>query len=91
VADPTPPAGGEPGSGPADAEIQPTWRRSLRDVGWVAVAVVGIVLGAAVVTDFLPEAVRGLIVDTPLAIAVLIGGTAWLLWRIGRRRSDDAE
>lgn len=69
---------------------QPTWRRSLRDVSLVAVCVVVIVLAAAFVTDFLPAGVRGLIVDTPLAIAVLIAGTAWLLWRISRKPSDPA-
>lgn len=72
-------------------EVQPTWRRSVRDVSWVAVSVVVIVLAAAFVTDLLPSGVRGLIVDTPLAIAVLIAGTAWLLWRIARKPSDPAQ
>lgn len=86
--DPVVTGNGESGSAPTEAEVQPSWRRSLRDVLRVAITVVVIVLGAAFVTDLLPASLRGLIVDTPLAIAVLVGGTAWLLWRIARRPSD---
>ncbi len=65
-------------------EPQPTWRRSVVDVVAIGVLVVAAVLGAAILTDFLPDPARRLILDTPLAILVLIGGTAWVLWRITR-------
>jgi hypothetical protein len=63
-----------------------------RQVGWlqvltVAALVVAAVLGAAILTSVLPEPVQRLVFHTPLAILVLIGGTAWLLWRISRRSS----
>jgi hypothetical protein len=51
----------------------------------VAAAVVVVVLGAAALTGILPEFVRDAVYQTPLAIAVLIVGTGWLLWRISRR------
>lgn len=70
-------------------EAQPTWRRSLGDVLAVAIVVVAVVLGAAVLTDFLPEPLRRLILDTPLAIAVLLVGTVWILWRITRKPPGD--
>ncbi len=57
----------------------------LPEVALVTTIVVAIVLGAAVLTGLLPPDVQSLIVDTPLAIAVLIGGTALVLWRISRR------
>lgn len=71
-----------------EPETQPSWRRSLVDVLRVAVVVVMVVLGIAFATDFLPKPLRDLIVETPLAIGVLLGGTAWLLWRIARRPGD---
>jgi hypothetical protein len=52
----------------------------------VAIAVVVVVLGAAALTSLLPTEVQGAIFHGPLLIAVLIGGTAWLLWRISRGR-----
>jgi hypothetical protein len=63
-----------------------------RPAGWrevliVATVVVAAVLGAAVVTSLLPTGLQQVVFQTPLAIAVLIGGTAWLLWRIARRPS----
>ena len=60
---------------------QPGWR----EVVLVAAAVVVVVLGAAVATSFLPESVQEIVFRTPVAIAVLAGGTGWLLWRISRR------
>lgn len=81
ASDATPHAADEP-------EAQPSWRRSLVDVTRVAVVVVMVVLGIAFATDFLPKPLRDLIVETPLAIGVLLGGTAWLLWRIARRPGD---
>lgn len=63
-----------------------------RQPGWpqvlvVAAVVVALVLGAALFTSVLPEPAQRLVFHTPLAILVLIGGTAWLLWRISRRSS----
>ena len=52
----------------------------------VAAAVVLVVLGAAALTSVLPTEVQRLIFHGPVLIAVLIGGTAWLLWRISRGR-----
>jgi anti-sigma-K factor RskA len=60
---------------------QPGWR----EVVLVAAAVVVVVLGAAVLTSLLPTVVQDVVFHTPVAIAVLIIGTGWLLWRISRR------
>jgi hypothetical protein len=54
----------------------------------VAATVVAVVLGAALLTSFLPDEVQGAIFQGPVLIAVLIGGTAWLLWRISRPRPN---
>ena len=51
----------------------------------MAVAVVGVVLGAAALTSLLPTSFQEVVFHTPLAIVVLIVGTGWLLWRISRR------
>ena len=59
----------------------------LREVLLVGALVVAVVLGAAALTSILPDAFQQLVVETPLAIAVLIGGTALVLWRITRRPS----
>ena len=69
----------------ADARRQPGWLHVLV----VAIAVVVVVLGAAVVTSLLPTPVQELIYRGPVLIAVLIIGTAWLLWRIARVRPSD--
>jgi UDP-N-acetylglucosamine:LPS N-acetylglucosamine transferase len=63
---------------------EPRWRDEIREVGLLAVLVVGGVLGVAALATFVP-AVRDLFDRLPIAIAVLIGGTAWVLWRITRR------
>ncbi|MFL5778413.1 MAG: hypothetical protein ACJ761_05680 [Chloroflexota bacterium] len=63
------------------AARQPGWREVLL----LAAAAVAVVLGAAVVTSLLPTGLQGLVFHTPLAIAVLIVGSGWLLWRISRR------
>jgi hypothetical protein len=52
----------------------------------VAAAVVAVVLGAAFLTSLLPDGVQAAIFQGPVLIVVLIGGTAWLLWRISRPR-----
>ena len=61
-----------------------------RTAGWrevliVAVAVVGVVLGVAVLTSLLPPAGQDIVLRTPLAIAVLAGGTIGLLVWLARR------
>jgi len=60
---------------------QPGWREVLI----VAGVVVAIVLGLAILTSVLPDGLQSVVFHTPLAIIVLIVGTAWLLWRISRR------
>jgi hypothetical protein len=64
-----------------NGDRQPGWR----EVILLAGVVVGVVLGAAVLTSVLPTQFQEVVFHTPLAIIVLIGGTAWLLWRISRR------
>ncbi|MEA2620004.1 MAG: hypothetical protein QOC97_777 [Chloroflexota bacterium] len=66
---------------PRPVDRQPGWREVLI----VAGAVVVIVLGAAFLTSVLPTGAQEIVFHTPLAILVLIVGTAWLLWRIARR------
>ena len=60
---------------------QPGWREVIA----VAALLVGVVLGAAILTSVLPTQFQEVVFHTPLAIIVLVGGTAWLLWRISRR------
>jgi hypothetical protein len=66
---------------------QPGWR----EVILVAVAVVAAVLGAAALTGLMPTPIQQAIFHGPILIAVLIVGTAWLLWRISRGRPLDDE
>ena len=73
---------GSPTPAPARPDRQPGWG----DVLVVAAAVVLVVLGAAALTSVLPTEVQRLIFHGPVLIAVLIGGTAWLLWRVSRGR-----
>jgi protein-S-isoprenylcysteine O-methyltransferase Ste14 len=59
-----------------------------RQPGWPQVvalggAIVVIVLAIAVVTEVLAPT-RQLLQAAPVVIAVLIAGTAWMLWRVGR-------
>jgi uncharacterized membrane protein AbrB (regulator of aidB expression) len=60
---------------------QPGWREVLR----LAIAAVAVVLGLSIVTSLLPTDAQEIVFHTPLAIVVLLIGTGWLLWRIGRR------
>ncbi len=69
---------------PRRAGGQPGWR----EVVLLAGAAVAVVLGAAIATSFMPDGVQQLIFHTPLAIAVLVVGTGWLLWRISRHSAD---
>ena len=56
----------------------------IREVALVAIAVVAIVLVAAGVTALLPRDGQAVVFHTPLLIVVLLGGTAFVLWRILR-------
>ena len=56
----------------------------IREVLLVAVAVIITVLVAAGATALLPAQGQGVVFHTPLLILVLIGGTAFVLWRILR-------
>jgi hypothetical protein len=60
----------------------------LREALLVGELVVVVVLLAAVATFLLPGG-RDLVLGTPLLIAVLIGGTAAVLWRISRPERPD--
>jgi uncharacterized membrane protein len=57
----------------------------------VAIGVVTVVVGAAALTGMLPAPIQQAISQGPVLIGVLIGGTAWLLWRIARGRPVDGE
>jgi hypothetical protein len=65
-----------------------------REPGWpqvalVAGAVVAVVVGAAILTGFLPPEIQHAIFYGPVLIGVLIVGTAWLLWRVAHGRPLD--
>jgi len=62
----------------------------LREVIYVALAAVAVVLGAAILTGFLPESLQRVIFHFPITIVVLIVGTAYVLWRIATRRSSES-
>jgi hypothetical protein len=66
-----------------DRGRQGALRDELRSVLAVAAAVVGVVLAVAALAIFVPG-IRDLFARLPIAIAVLLGGTAWVLWRITR-------
>lgn len=66
---------------------QPGWPQ----VAIVAAGVVGVVIGAAVLTGLLPTAIQQAIFHGPVLIGVLIVGTAWLLWRVAHGRPIDGE
>jgi uncharacterized membrane protein len=71
----------------AEQRPQPGWRQ----VGLVAAAVVAVVIGAAVLTSFMPIQVQQAIFHGPVLIGVLIVGTAWVLWRIAHGRPIDGQ
>lgn len=62
------------------AERQP----GFREVLLVAAAIVVTVLAAAGVTALLPSDGQAVVFHTPLLIVILVGGTAYILWRILR-------
>jgi len=57
-----------------------------RDVVIVGAIAVAAVLGAAVLTSVLPEEIQRFLFHEPVTIAVLIVGTAFVLWRVATRR-----
>jgi hypothetical protein len=63
----------------------------LRDVLLLSGACVVVVLGAAIVTGFLPADAQAVVFKTPLLILILIVGTAAALWRIARPRPETGE
>jgi uncharacterized membrane-anchored protein len=74
----------------ADERTDPD-RGGPRPPGWrevivVAVAVVVVALGAAIVTGLLPPAGQDIIFRTPLVIVVLLVGTVGLMLRLAMRR-----
>jgi hypothetical protein len=66
------------------AEADPGRPPGLPRVLLVAAAVVVAVLAAAALTELLPDEIAEVVYGTPLLIAVLILGTALVLWRILR-------
>lgn len=60
-------------------------RRELLTVVGVGALVVAVVLGAAFGTSLLPRDAQEFVFHSPLLIAVLVAGTALVLWRIVRR------
>jgi anti-sigma-K factor RskA len=71
-----------------DREADAAQSSRQRQIGWrevltVAAVVVVVVLVAAQLTSGVSRDIR-----TPATILVLIGGTAWVLWRITRRPAD---
>jgi prepilin-type N-terminal cleavage/methylation domain-containing protein len=80
----------EPGRrGPA-GEARPARRGvGLPEVLAVSAVVVVLVLGAAALTGILPTDVQRLVFHTPLAIVVLVIGTALVLWRVAAHRPPE--
>jgi hypothetical protein len=67
----------------ADQRQPPGWR----EVILVAIVVVAAVLGAAIVTAFLPAPAQDIVLRTPLVIVVLVVVTVGLLAWLARRPS----
>jgi hypothetical protein len=65
----------------------PSRQPGIREVLIVAAIVVALVLAADAVTTVLPPGAQDVVVHTPLAIIVLVLGTAFVLWRILRAPS----
>lgn len=79
-------SGSRPGSqdGPIDPATPPARQPGWREVLLVAAVVVTAVLGGAALTAILPPDAQGVVLHTPLLIAVLVAGTVVVLWRILR-------
>lgn len=67
----------------ADRRPAPGWREVIA----VAIVVVAVVLGAAILTAFLPQSAQDLVLRTPLVIVVLAVVTIGLLAWLARRAS----
>jgi uncharacterized membrane protein len=65
-------------------------RVGARDVVVVAAAAVAAVLGAAILTSVLPEPIQRFLFHEPVAIAILVAGTALVLWRVATHRPPEA-
>jgi hypothetical protein len=68
-----------------DRDVDATGPEPARQIGWrevlaVAAVVVAVVLVVAQLTSGISRDLR-----TPATILILIGGTAWVLWRITRK------
>ena len=61
----------------------------IREVLLVAAAAVIVVLGLSILTGLLPANLQRDFFHAPIAIIVLIGGTAWVLWRVATRRPPE--
>lgn len=61
----------------------------VREVLLVALAAVAVVLGAAILTGFLPAEAQRAFFHLPITIIVLVIGTAYVLWRIATRHSPE--
>ena len=61
----------------------------LRQVVTVAGLAVAVVLGAAFLTSALPASAQRFVFHEPVTIAVLIAGTAFVLWRVATRRPPE--
>jgi hypothetical protein len=68
---------------PSDVGHLPGWREALG----VGAVVVAIVLGLAVITSALPASAQDVVFRTPLAIVIMVVGTAAVLVRAARRRA----
>jgi hypothetical protein len=79
-AETAPDSGAPPPTGSSDGR-SPGWR----DVLLIAVAIVVVILGLAVLTSLLPVGLQDVVFRSPLAIVVLIVGTVGLLLWVTRR------
>ncbi|MBA3876222.1 MAG: hypothetical protein C0498_04675 [Anaerolinea sp.] len=62
----------------------------LLEVLAIAAVAIAAVLGAAVVTSLLPVDVQRVVFREPVAIAVIVVGTVFVLWRVAARRPPEA-
>jgi FtsH-binding integral membrane protein len=72
---------------PPDGRPAPSGQPGVREVLLVAAVVVAVVLAAAALTAVLPRDAQAIVFHSPLLIAVLVLGTAIVLWRILRAPS----
>jgi hypothetical protein len=65
-------------------------RIGLREVLLVAGIAVAAVLGLQLLTYVLPPGAQGVVLDSPVLIALIVVGTVGLLWWIARRTPPEA-